>query len=536
VFIWGAYKRPRELTWLTGIVLLLITAGLVFTGAPLPWDERGYWAAEVGTSIAGTVPLVGDVVKNLLRGGERMGQLALSRMFILHVGILPAAILGIVAVHLVAFRTFGSVGPWNEAERRRTGPFWPDQVAKDLVVAAAVLLLLVALSVYAPAPIAGPADPLDTSYVPKPEWNFLFLYEALKFFPGALEPVATVGIPLVGLALLASLPFFDRREERSPRRRPAALLAGTAWVAGVLAITVAGYRSHSEGTSPGAAPAPTGAPSTLSASARGGEALFASLGCGGCHSVNGAGGAVGPDLTNEARRGRSRQWLIDQIRDPKAHNPQTIMPGFPSLSRADADHLVDYLMSLGADASPNTASPDPARPARAPADPPPAPRPAPVAQGPPGPAAAIIGSAEHGGLLFARYCAQCHGRAGAGNVADPDSALGTFPALAPIAPSIYSTDAEAFATNVDRFLQHGAVMHGPRPGKNMHAFGDRKSLTQEQIADIEAYVLQLNGIDRAQLNHPGIAPADYFLLSVVLSAIAVLVIGGAWWRMRAARN
>ena len=111
VFIYGAYKVPRELTWLAGVVLLLVTAGLVFTGAPLPWDERGYWAAEVGTSIAGTVPLVGDAVKRLLRGGDLMGQLALSRMFVLHVAILPAILLAFLAVHLAAFRRFGSVGP-----------------------------------------------------------------------------------------------------------------------------------------------------------------------------------------------------------------------------------------------------------------------------------------------------------------------------------------------------------------------------------------------------------------------------------------
>ncbi|MGE5247695.1 MAG: cytochrome b, partial [Verrucomicrobiota bacterium] len=174
VFVFGAYKNPREITWLAGVVLLLVTAGIVFTGAPLPWDEPGYWAAEVGTSIAGTVPVVGNAVKRLLRGGDVMGPLALSRMFVLHVAILPGTLAAFILVHLVAFRMFGSVGPWDEAKRKRTGAFWPDQMCKDAVVAGFLLVLLIALCVYAPPPVAGPADPLDTSFVPKPEWNFLF--------------------------------------------------------------------------------------------------------------------------------------------------------------------------------------------------------------------------------------------------------------------------------------------------------------------------------------------------------------------------
>ncbi len=268
VFIFGAYKAPRELTWLAGVVLLLVTAGLVFTGAPLPWDEPGYWAAEVGTSIAGTVPLVGNAVKQLLRGSDVMGPLALSRMFVLHVAILPAILLGFLAIHLVAFRAFGSVGPWDESKRKSTGEFWPDQAFKDTVVAVFLLLLLVTLCVYAPPPVAGPADPLDTSYVPKPEWNFLFLYEALKFLPGNLEPLGTMGIPLVGILILILLPFVDRNPERSPLRRRFAMAGGVAWVGFVVSFTVIGYLSHPEGVGGTTGPPPSGSPASLSPSAR----------------------------------------------------------------------------------------------------------------------------------------------------------------------------------------------------------------------------------------------------------------------------
>ena len=166
VFIWGAYKHPRQLTWLIGVANLLIILGISFTGPTLHWDELGYWAAEVGTSIAGTVPIVGDIAKRLLRGGETMGQLTLSRFFILHIAILSAILMGLIGTHLFAFRRFGVSGPWDERKRKRIGNFWPDQVLIDTITVTLLLFILIGLSVYAPAPIEGPADPLDTSYVP----------------------------------------------------------------------------------------------------------------------------------------------------------------------------------------------------------------------------------------------------------------------------------------------------------------------------------------------------------------------------------
>jgi quinol-cytochrome oxidoreductase complex cytochrome b subunit/mono/diheme cytochrome c family protein len=543
VFLFGAYKAPRELTWLAGVVLLLVTAGIVFTGAPLPWDEPGYWAAEVGTSIAGTVPVFGNAVKALLRGGDVMGPLALSRMFVLHVAILPGTLAVFLAVHLIAFRRFGSVGPWDEGHRNSVGAFWPDQAFKDTVVAASLLLLLFALCVFAPPPVAGPADPLDTSFVPKPEWNFLFLYETLKFLPGRLEPLGTVGIPAVGVLILILLPFLDRNPQRNPRRRPLAMAGGAIWVGFVVSFTIIGYLSHPEGVGGTTGPAPSGSPATLSPSARAGSRLVASLGCNGCHSINGVGGAVGPDLSDESARGRSREWLAAQVRNPKSHDPNTIMPSYATLDDTQVNQIVDYLMSLG-EAAP-TAVERPAAPARPPSAPAPgtpgvvptnpALPPPPVhgagtsseagAEGPPGPAASIIGSAEHGATLFRLYCAGCHGQDGKGGVANPGSEGGVIPALTPIRRAFFDRDPEIFATNIDRILQHGAIPKGPLPQKNMLVFGKTHSLSQEEIADLEAYILYRNGVERAQLKHPGIPPQTYF---AGVAAAFLVAAAGLW--------
>jgi len=538
VFIWGAYKRPRELTWLMGVVLLLLTLGLSFTGALLPWDEKGYFAAEVGTSIAGTVPLVGNWIKGLLRGGASMDQLTLSRFFITHVAILPGLLMMFIGVHVIAFRKQGSVGPWKESKRQTSGPFWPDQVYKDMVVISVLFLILLGLIVFVRAPITGPADPIDTTYQPKPEWNFLFLYQALKAFKGAWEPVGTVGLPLLGILLLILVPFVDRKLRRNPAKRPVAMaLLGVA-AASIITLTITGYLSHpgqsaagtsgsSGGSSQQAAPAdtthsvdPPGG--QLSANAKQGKQLFNSLGCVGCHTVNGQGGKVGPNLSNEGNRGRSRSWLISQIQNPKVHDQSTVMPSFSGQTQQHVEDIVDYLLTLksGPGASGGAGS---APVAGAAADTSALPKSG-ERKGKPGPAAYMIGNPEHGKQIFTQQCESCHGLHGTDNVPNPGSADGKVPPLNPIDSTLYSRNAQTFVEHIDPIIQHGSMPAGPHPQLHMLPFGDSHSLTQEQIAEVEAYVLQLNGVDRAQITHPGIEPEHFFWGTLALFGLMGLVV------------
>jgi ubiquinol-cytochrome c reductase cytochrome b subunit len=549
VYIWGGYKT--QLTWLIGIGLLIMTMALTFTGAPLIWDMKGYWAGEVGTSITGTTPVFGGVMKTILRGGESMGQLTLSRFFAIHIGILLPFLLLLVGLHVAAFRTTGVVGAWDREKRKQTGPFWPDQVFKDIVVASVVFFILLTLCVFAPAPFTGPADPSNTSYLPKPEWNFLFLYQSLKYFEGPLEPIGTAGVPTVLIALLALLPFVDRHPERNPALRPIAMICLAVYAGIIITLTVIGYLSPGYAAMP-VTPGKAGGgqqdssetpqkqaerahptdSSQKSAAAMPGAKLFSSLGCIACHSINGAGGSVGPELSGDTVRKRDKKWLIEQIRNPKSHNPASIMPAFSSLPEVQVNDLVDYLMTL-AGAPAKAAQETPAQPGK----PPPASETAGNNSGEsaanvsdrlPGRAAYTIGDAENGALLFKKHCAPCHGKEGRGGVPNPGSDDATVPALDPIDRALFNTAPLVFAGNIDRYIQHGSVPDGPNPALKMLPFGDNHSLTQQQIANLEAYVMSLNGTDRAALINPGMQPLHFFYLLVFVFGAAALMLGGIW--------
>ncbi|MBF0559762.1 MAG: cytochrome b N-terminal domain-containing protein [Nitrospirae bacterium] len=537
VFLWGAYKTPREVVWLAGVLLLLITMAFSFTGAPLPWDQSGYWAGEVGTSIAGTTPVMGDMVKRLLRGGENMGQLTLSRFFVMHTSVFPLALLAMFGMHFIAFRTSGPVGPWDSVKRRFSGPFWPDQAFKDVVVGTGIFILLIFLSVFFAPDFAGPVDILDTTYVPKPEWNFLFLYQALKYFHGPLEPVGTVGVPTIIMMLLVILPFIDRSPERNPLRRPFVMTCGFIFGATLLALTIIGYYSPGRSESvagssamPGQAEVKPAAP-LRPAHDVAVPAVFQSAGCKACHSVEGSGGTIGPSLSKGALAARGQAWIEEQIRNPKAHNPGTIMPAFASLPSRQVDTIVSFLMgsdSGGVTAAGRAASMHLAAQLEtqheAMAKPPASMET--ESKGLPGEAAYVIGNKERGAVLFKNYCSSCHGPEGTNGIANTGSDAGIVPRLNPVRRELYSGNPKAFAVNIDRYIQHGSVPGGRSPALSMLAFGDTHTLTQQEVANVEAYVMMINGVDRARIINPGMEPRKFFILVSVIYVLVLLVQGG----------
>jgi ubiquinol-cytochrome c reductase cytochrome b subunit len=333
VFLYGAYKRPREMMWLVGVALFLLTLAFGFSGHLLPWDQRAYWATQVGMNIVGTIPLIGDTLVRIIRGGQTLGTMTLSRFFALHTVFLPWLLMGLIALHLIILRRVGPAGPWDAARAAAIRePFWPKQVAMDAIAMFVAFGIVVGLATWLPPALADRANPADTTFTPVPEWYFLFYYELLKYFRGRWELVGTVVIPILFYALLFLLPFLDRRPERRPFSRPLVLGAGGLLLAVVFTFLTISMRT--------VATIPRVDPSVAR-----GKQLYQSLGCTACHRIHGEGEAVGPDLSSVGSR-RDAAWLRCLWKDPQSLTPGSIMPPYAGLSDAELTDLTNYILSL----------------------------------------------------------------------------------------------------------------------------------------------------------------------------------------------
>lgn len=222
-YFWGAYKGRRELLWLSGLLLFGLVIGMAFTGYLLPWDQKAYFATAVGTNIAGEIPLIGDGLKQLMRGGSEMGTLTLSRFFVAHVFFIPACILAFAGTHVFLFRKAGSAGPIKAdpvEPKLPTEQFYPKQVIYDIIFATIIIGVLGLLAYLSPTELGPKANPADTQYIPRPEWYYLPIFQWLKYWNGSLAIVGIVIIPAIIGAFIVALPFIDRKPERRPWKRP----------------------------------------------------------------------------------------------------------------------------------------------------------------------------------------------------------------------------------------------------------------------------------------------------------------------------
>ncbi|HXJ72672.1 MAG TPA: cytochrome b N-terminal domain-containing protein, partial [Candidatus Dormibacteraeota bacterium] len=208
VVIDGAYKAPREVNFWFGIALLGLVLALSLTGYLLPWDQKGYWATKVATSIAAITPFIGPELQKLIIGGAEYGHHTLSRFFALHAGVLPAAVIGLLVGHIYLFRRHGITA--KQPYRKPDEKFWPEQVLKDAVACLAVLAAVLFLVIRYGAELTAPADPADNYAAARPEWYFLFLYQLLKYFPGESEIIGAMIIPTLIMVLICLMPFFGR--------------------------------------------------------------------------------------------------------------------------------------------------------------------------------------------------------------------------------------------------------------------------------------------------------------------------------------
>ncbi|PWT81939.1 MAG: cytochrome B6 [Blastocatellia bacterium] len=329
-FLFGAYKFPRELTWISGCVLLLCTLGMAFTGQVLRFDQDAYWGLGIGAAIMGRVPLIGAELVHLMLAGPIIAGETLSRFFTLHVFVIPGAILAIVSLHLRLVLTKG-VNEYPTAGKvvRRSSyeaeyeqliqesgvPFVPHVIGKDLVFSGAVTLaILGCAAAFGPAGPSGPPDPALIQTVPKPDFYFLSVYAVLALLPAYMETFLLLTAPVVGIALLMLLPFISGEGEKSVRRRPFAVLTV---VTAMLTVSVLAWLGSYAPWSPrmeawSGTPVPMEYLQGRSPLERRGAALIQSKQCRNCHALDSGGGERGPALDGVGAR-LTRDQLIRQV-------------------------------------------------------------------------------------------------------------------------------------------------------------------------------------------------------------------------------
>jgi ubiquinol-cytochrome c reductase cytochrome b subunit len=373
-FLYGSFKGRRELLWISGAVLSLLVLGMGFTGYLLPWDQKAYFATAVGTNIVGQIPLVGNWLTRLLRGGDTIGTLTLSRFYVAHVFLIPAAIFAFIAAHIALFRKAGPAGPIAEDPIQPRMPaegFYPRQVLMDMAFALLMMIGLGILSYFHPATLGPLANPADTQFLPRPEWYYLPMFEWLKYWEGPWVVFAVVVIPGLLAAAFFLLPFLDRKLERRPWRRPIPVLAVAVVVAGMVymgaksrlddkrdpssAALIATQDAQEEAYSKAAfipyeaSPGGTTFTGPVNPEVAQGRGIFESHGCSGCHGEAGAGGPIAPALVS----------ITDKIAEPQLvallHNPSDKMRAgkMPAvdISAPEMSALIAYLGALGTSAA-----------------------------------------------------------------------------------------------------------------------------------------------------------------------------------------
>jgi ubiquinol-cytochrome c reductase cytochrome b subunit len=369
-FLYGAYKGRREVLWLSGCALMGLMLAMAFTGYLLPWDQKAYFATTVGTNMASEVPWIGAGLKRMMRGGNEMGTLTLSRFFVAHVFLLPAAVMGLIAAHVFLFRKAGAAGPPSAdpiAPNLPTQRFYPRQVLMDTAVALLMICALAFLAHFHPIELGPKANPADTQFVPRPEWYYLPVFQWLKYFKGSLAIVGIVVVPSLTAILVLALPFLDRSLERRPWKRPLAVgiylaILGTLIAFGLLskredrldpAIAKQVARQDEETRKFMDAPfEPEAAASALSAPAVvvldplavAGREVFQGQSCDACHGENGIGTEVGPKLAGAIAQ-KPAPELSQLLRHPNAAMIKGEMQPV-DVSDEELKALVAYIKSL----------------------------------------------------------------------------------------------------------------------------------------------------------------------------------------------
>jgi len=226
VYFEKAYRKPREITWVTGMFMFFLALGFGFSGYLLPWNELAFFATKVGTDIAGVVPIIGKPLMIFLRGGDEVTGATLSRFFGFHVAVLPGLFTVFLSIHLLLVQRQGMSEPLDSKKEteQKTMPFFPNFILRDLALWLLVLNLLAILAVFFPWELGKKAEAFASAPAGiKPEWYFLYMFQTLKYIPGKLWFLdgEVLGVLLFGIAglLWTVVPFWDRKSSRGEQNR-----------------------------------------------------------------------------------------------------------------------------------------------------------------------------------------------------------------------------------------------------------------------------------------------------------------------------
>lgn len=355
VYLMAAYKYPRQVNWLSGVVLLLGTLLMAFTGQILRWDQGGFWTAVVGAEQAGRAPLIGNWLGHFILAGATPGGATLSRFFAAHVFFIPAVLFTFIAVHLYLVLHNGISEPpkagrpvvvrtykhWYHSLMEREGvPFWPDAAWRDLFFGCVVVLVIFILAVtLGPPEIGKPPDPTIIQASPRPDWEFLWYFALLSLIPHWSENFVMVAVPAIFIVFLIALPLVGGKGERSPLRRPWSIVLVIFLVGGI------GYYWHQGVLAPwsprmDAPPLPESVVGVSSGPIADGAKVFYDKGCEFCHLVSGYGGIRGPDLSDAGDR-LTRAEMVTRIFSGAVN-----MPSYSNnLTSDELNVLLDFLQS-----------------------------------------------------------------------------------------------------------------------------------------------------------------------------------------------
>lgn len=355
VFLHASYKYPRELNWMSGVVVLFVVLGMAFTGQLLRWDANGVWSVVVAAEMAGRMPFIGPSLSHFILGGETVGGSTLTRFFAMHVFIMPGIIFAGVGLHLALIfrhgisempKTDEPVDPATykeayEGRLARSGvPFWPVAMWRDVVFSTFVAAVILGCAIFLGPPALGTEpDPAHIHVNPMPDWYFWWYFAILSMLPPELETYIILGMPVVGFVAMFVLPLLFNKGHRAPSKRPWAVGLVVFGITAFIVLTIYGYLKP---WSPdfGVKPLPPSIVNSDVQRVEDGAVLVHEKGCLYCHDIGGQGGHRGPVLTHIGDR-LSREDLVIRI-----NNGGYNMPSFAaSMTAEELELIVEFLQT-----------------------------------------------------------------------------------------------------------------------------------------------------------------------------------------------